>query len=289
MSNARLRFHFSGPLVDGVRVMQKAFAKAVLFGGALAMSFGPAIEAGFHHRVVGTYPCAVITPSPSIYGGGYAIAPCPPNPVPRGCWLTRHLGFGHFGRLAGGGYGGGCGDGSCGAGGCDSCSGGNCDIGSTASSAPIDPSERVMNEKVISDRPVGGEPAGEPAPDPVPDKSTSVSRGSAFRLTGMKQSHAGAADFNRGVASFRSRELNDALASFEAAIVAESDNAIYQYYLAMTLFGLSGAEAGQAALARAIELEQQQPIADWGKRMEREQGRGRIWVEKARRDAGITK
>jgi tetratricopeptide (TPR) repeat protein len=146
-----------------------------------------------------------------------------------------------------------------------------------------------MNEKVISDRPVGSEPAGEPAPDPVPDKSTRVSRGSAFRLTGMKQSHAGAVDFNKGVASLRSRELNNALALFEAAIAAEPDNALYQYYLAMTLFGLSGAEAGQEALVRAVALEQQQPIADWGKRMEREQGRGRAWVEKARRDAGITK
>lgn len=146
-----------------------------------------------------------------------------------------------------------------------------------------------MNEKVISDRPVGGEPAAEAAPDPVPDKSTSISRGSAFRLTGMKQSQPGAVDFNKGVAAFRTRQLNDALASFEAAIAAESDNALYQYYLAMTLFGLSGAEAGQEALTRAVELEQQQPIADWGKRMEREQGRGRAWVEKARRDAGITK
>jgi hypothetical protein len=30
-------------------------------------------------------------------------------------------------------------------------------------------------------------------------------------------------------------------------------------------------------------------VKHWGKRMERVQGRGRLWVEKARRDAGLVR
>jgi tetratricopeptide (TPR) repeat protein len=196
-------------------------------------------------------------------------------------WGYRHSYHGH------------CGGNACDSDGCDSCGTGNCDTDGATSDGPGNTaSDRVMNEKVISDRPVDSEPAGEsagPAPEPVPDKSTSHARGSAFRLTGMKQDRPGLVEFNKGVASYRARELNEALAAFEAAIAAEPDVAIYHYYLAMTLFGLSGAEAGQEALGRAVELEQREPITDWGKRMQREQGRARAWVEKARRDAGIVK
>jgi len=295
--------------------MRKALAKVLALSSALAAAVGTPAQAGFHHRV-GTYPCAVVTPSPSIYGAGYAVAPCPPNPVP-GCWLARHLcpwhfsncagyvayvggtyGCGEYGyglhargyyRARGFGYGAGC-NGCGGAAGCDSCGAGGCEtsVGGEASAAT--PSgERITNEKVISDVPAAGEPASEAPPAPSPDQGVQAPRDSAFRLTGLKQDQPGVAEFNRGVGLYRSRQLNEALAAFEAAIALEDNNAMYHYYLAMTLFGLNGAEAGQEELNRAVVLEEQAPIADWGKRMQREQGRVRAWVEKARRDAGLVK
>ena len=62
---------------------------------------------------------------------------------------------------------------------------------------------------------------------------------------------------------------------------------MYHYYRALALFDLNSAPAAGQALQQAIELERDQPIANWGKRMERVQGRGRVWIENARGAAGL--
>ncbi len=97
------------------------------------------------------------------------------------------------------------------------------------------------------------------------------------------------AAFDEGLTSFRARSFTNALQSFEAAATAEPENAMYHYYRALTLFDLNGAEAGNDALQQAIELEKREAVPHWGKRMERVQGRGRLWIEKARREAGLVR
>lgn len=99
----------------------------------------------------------------------------------------------------------------------------------------------------------------------------------------------GSAAFAKGMTAFRSRSLTEAVGSFETAAAAEPNNAIYQYHLALALYDLNGAEVASDALQRAVALEQREPIENWGKRMERIQGRSRAWIEAARREAGLVR
>ena len=83
--------------------------------------------------------------------------------------------------------------------------------------------------------------------------------------------------------------MSDAAAAFSAAVTAEPENAVYQYHLALAEYDVHGAEAAADTLAKAVEAERAAPVKDWGRRMERVQGKNRVWVEKARREAGLVR
>ncbi len=134
-----------------------------------------------------------------------------------------------------------------------------------------------------------GPAAGDDSPPMPVDQSASVRRPLVL-LAGLRNQQAdGSADFERGVENFRRGSLTEAASQFEAASAAEPDNAMYHYYRALTLHDLYGAEAGVEARQMAVEAELRQPIKNWGRRMERVQGRSRLWIEKARRDAGLVR
>jgi tetratricopeptide (TPR) repeat protein len=116
---------------------------------------------------------------------------------------------------------------------------------------------------------------------------TSGQVGPRYRLVSQRQD--GSAAFQKGVTLFRQGTMSEALGSFEQAASAESENALYQYYRALAMFSLAGAQGAEEALQKAVELEKSEPIKDWGKRMERVQGRGRVWVEQARRATGLAR
>ncbi|MGD9719851.1 MAG: hypothetical protein AB7O59_01385 [Pirellulales bacterium] len=163
----------------------------------------------------------------------------------------------------------GCGS-SCGVGGCSGCEGGETVTGDGGN--------------VIYDG-----PAPEAAPAPAADTSAAVRR-PLIMLAGMRQTEAdGSMDFERGLDAYRRGSMNDAARDFEAASAAEPNNALYHYYRALAMHDLYGPEAATDARQQAVEAELQQPISGWGKRMERVQGRARVWIEKARRDAGIVR
>src|SRR5262245_25195190 len=55
--------------------------------------------------------------------------------------------------------------------------------------------------------------------------------------------------------------------------LCQPDNAVYYYYyLALTFYELHGEDAGMDVPQQAVQLERREPIANWGKRMERVQG-----------------
>jgi hypothetical protein len=160
----------------------------------------------------------------------------------------------------------GCGDG-CTSGGCSSC-------GSST------------DGETIYDGPSNDAP---PMPTPGADQSASVRR-PLILLAGLRNNGAdGSVEFERGLNAYRNGSMNDAAREFEAATTAEPDNAVYHYYRALAMYDLYGAEAALEARQQAIQAELRQPIAGWGRRMERVQGRARLWIEQARRDAGLVK
>ncbi len=133
-------------------------------------------------------------------------------------------------------------------------------------------------------------PDAPPAP-PLPqlDSSTSVGR-APFRLasqTSTVNQGDGSREFARGLQAYRDNNMAVALEAFEGALALEANNPLFAYYRALAMFNLHGPESANDWLAQAVQLERSQPITNWGKQMERVQGRARLWVEKARVGAGI--
>ena len=216
------------------------------------------------------------------YGGYGAVKPsC-------GCARRCHHLFPRFGQY---GWlhlhkhrcGGGCG-------GCWNCSGwsdgcGTGGCGTSGSCGTSAATETPVNSKVISDVP---SPSEEVAPQVAPsDRSASIQQSSFHAASNVRRD--GSVAFEKGVAGFRQGRMREALGDFEVAASAEPNNALYHYYRALTMYDVAGAEAAQEALQRAVDAESREPVKNWGKRMERVQGRGRLWIEMARRNAGLVR
>ena len=198
------------------------------------------------------------------------------------------------------GYGYGCGYDSCGSCGdcgscgssCGSCGGcgtdGGCESCNVGTSAGTDTGRSFeTDEKVLYDGPADQAPSTNTSPEPEADPSASIFQ-RPFRLTSAKtQQGDGSRDFSRGMQAYWDNNMTAALEAFEVAVAAEPQNALYAYYRALAMYNLHGAEAANDWLAQAVELEREQPIGQWGRRMERVQGRARLWVEQARIAGGV--
>lgn len=216
--------------------------------------------------------CGLRGCAPCGYGCGYACGGC------GDCGSCGSCGS------CGDSCGSGCSDGSCGGAGCQNCDSGVSSGGGTTDGGPT----MQGDEKILYDGPADKAPASTPPPNPEPDPSASIFR-RPFQLTSVasQQPGDGSKDFARGLGAYRDNDMNDALQAFDASIAAEPQNALYVYYRALAIYNLQGADAANDSLATAVELERQTPVAQWGKRMERVQGRARIWIEQARAGAGI--
>lgn len=212
------------------------------------------------------YPCTFRYPKfcgpKKSYWNGYLVGGCAPR------------GYGCASCCAGGSCGGGCYGGGCG----DGCS--SCGVGGSAES----------DEKVLYDGPAPG-PAARPEavapPEPVADPSAGNQQ-TTFRLASQtSRDGSGLGAFSRGLRSYWDGNMNEALVGFDAAAAAEPQNALYQYYRALAVYNQQGAEAASQWLQQAVALERQTPVANYGKRMERVQGRVRVWIEQARAEAGL--
>jgi len=281
--------------------MRKAVLIAMVLSSGLFAVLSQRAEAGWHHAAksyaygCGCYLIPGCVNEPGFWACGY---PSSSNGCGRHC--SRSRSYTHAGcaaRYCGTGY---CGYGSCGAGSCgysscgggscgwSSCGGGGCGWGCTSpgcSGGSCSTSgQSTGGEEVIYDGPAANAP---PAPVSQPEEAQ-YSHNAPYRLVSNKQAD-GSAAFDKGVSAFRAHSLNDAAGAFDMAVAAEPDNAFFWYYRAMTLFDLGNTGAANEALQKAIALEREEPIANWGRRMERVQGRNRNWVENARRAAGLVR
>jgi tetratricopeptide (TPR) repeat protein len=137
--------------------------------------------------------------------------------------------------------------------------------------------------QIISDDVLGEEGQSEA----IEEGQSADANPATFRLAGYRK--AGDEAFRNGLDSSRMGAMNEALSAFQRAAQADPQNALYHYHQALTLYDMSGADAARDTLRQAVRAEQRAPIKDWGKRMERVQGPARLWVEKARRDAGLSR
>jgi hypothetical protein len=167
------------------------------------------------------------------------------------------------------------------------CIGGDCVGGYSEGGAIIESGDSgyESQERVIYDGPADGAPRiEENVPTPVDSTSN---RRSPHQLASY--SKEGSRSFENGLKLYRDGQLHEAAEQFEQATRAEPGNALYQYHQALAQFDAFGADAAADALQQAVAAERREPIANWGQRMERVQGQGRLWIEKARREAGLVK
>jgi Flp pilus assembly protein TadD len=90
-----------------------------------------------------------------------------------------------------------------------------------------------------------------------------------------------------GIRSYRSGSYFKAIALLTRATEFDTDDTLSSYFLALSHFQIGDTESARDALRTAVELERRHPIPNWGTRMERIQGRARLWLESARREAGV--
>lgn len=83
---------------------------------------------------------------------------------------------------------------------------------------------------------------------------------------------------------FRRGQLTEAVAAQQSAVRFDPQNAALAYVLAYLQHRLGQIDAAQQTVQIANELDQKQPVSNWGQLMENYQGPSRIWLENARRD-----
>lgn len=280
--------------------MNKAVLLAVVLAGSILAGFSNHAVAGWHHGAKGYYGSSC---GPYCFIPGVVSAP--------GCWVcnpywtgkthVHHGCRGHKSRVCvkthqhrnRGSY---CCASMCGLGscaydydyrndGCGSFGGGGCSVGGIgwSSGGQVHTSGTEGGGEVIYD---GATSDTETGSEPVNVNEARNSTSSRYHLVSNAQ-RDGSMAFDKGLIAFRSRSLTSAIDDFDAALSAEPTNAMYHYYRALALYDRDGVDAAGDALQQAIQSERDQPISNWGKRMERVQGRSRLWVENARRAAGL--
>lgn len=88
--------------------------------------------------------------------------------------------------------------------------------------------------------------------------------------------------FGDGLHKFWSRRYQDAIGRFQAARKVDPTNPAYVYFLALAYKRSGQKDLAETALAEAIELEAGYRVSNWGKMMERVQGKERVWLEDAK-------
>ena len=90
--------------------------------------------------------------------------------------------------------------------------------------------------------------------------------------------------FTRGRQLYRSGTFHEAARMFEGAAERER-SAYYVYCLALAQYELGTVNRATANVRRAAGIELDAPVVNWGMRMERFQGKSRLWLEKERTSA----
>jgi hypothetical protein len=157
--------------------------------------------------------------------------------------------------------------------------------------APIDP-KSGPSQKGKEDAPgeVQERDMDSDAPVEVPTPEA-VAANDSLRLASLTRIQSegdNAADrFATGLTHFHTGNYQAAMEAFEDALNAETTNAKYAYFSALAQREVGQLKRADWFLALGLQLEQAEPIANWGRVMERVQGPGRIWLENARSQGSV--
>ena len=130
------------------------------------------------------------------------------------------------------------------------------------------------------------------APAEIPEPEA-VAASAALRLASLTRTETNAETavdrFASGLTHYRNGNYQAAMEAFEAALNADSSNAKYAYFSALAQREIGQTQRADWFLALGLQLEQTEPIANWGRVMERVQGQGRIWLENARSQGRVVR
>jgi len=155
----------------------------------------------------------------------------------------------------------------------------------------------VAGEQIIEGQTYEPEAIGSPIlideqDHPAADDSTGIDHraGSFTQLAShRKQAAADSPELRRALADVYQGDYHNALYRLSEAVERGSQDPLTRYLLALCQYQIGDTETAAATLREAVRLEGENPIINWGRRMQRIQGRPRLWIEQARRDAEVVR
>lgn len=85
--------------------------------------------------------------------------------------------------------------------------------------------------------------------------------------------------FAQGREFYWKRRYEAARQAFSEAVRHDPTSALHYYFLGLAQYQLGQVDEAKRSVRTAVELEERHPVADWGRIMERCQGRARVWLE----------
>lgn len=155
-------------------------------------------------------------------------------------------------------------------------------------------SEQIIGERVIGGEALEGGTTGRPiiideTDRTVPADSTQLRPTGSIegQLVGYRESASQnePPQLNRAFQDYVMGDYHGSMYGLTAAVEAGSKDPLSRYLLALCYYQIGDTETAEATLREATQLEANQAIPNWGQRMQRIQGRARVWVELGRREA----
>jgi Flp pilus assembly protein TadD len=86
---------------------------------------------------------------------------------------------------------------------------------------------------------------------------------------------------------YQARDYDRAIHAIQTAIRLDPENAELHFILAIIQYQQGRRREATQSVAAAVALEEQQPLPNWGRSMQRYQGAARVWLEETRRQLHI--
>jgi hypothetical protein len=128
-------------------------------------------------------------------------------------------------------------------------------------------------------------PAKGPVPTPAPPQAEESTANGPMLFRSVLHEQSVNPTFAQGWQAYRSGNYGEALETLSDVAASDPRNAAAHYGLALAQLEHGDQSSADSTLARAAAIETEQPVAGFGRLMERVQGQRRVWLEAARQQA----